>query len=96
MLVKDDRGFKVWGSIPSCLQLFDIEVSEEIEADHVERIRNNGHDVKHVDGKWILTTQQQRSLDKGDRVRFTATVTPSNDDAKFGFYKRPTKAELVT
>jgi hypothetical protein len=33
---------------------------------------------------------------RGDRVRFTATVTASNDDPTFGFYKRPTKAENIT
>lgn len=32
---------------------------------------------------------------KGSRVRFTATVEPSEDDPSFGFYKRPTKAQLV-
>lgn len=31
----------------------------------------------------------------GSRVRFTATVTRSNDDASFGFYSRPRKAELI-
>lgn len=31
----------------------------------------------------------------GKRVTFTATVTPSADDEKFGFFKRPTKAEWV-
>ena len=33
--------------------------------------------------------------EKGVRVRFTATVEPSQDDPSFGFYKRPTKAEIV-
>jgi hypothetical protein len=32
---------------------------------------------------------------KGDRVRFTATVEASQDDPCFGFYSRPTKAEVV-
>lgn len=31
----------------------------------------------------------------GVRVRFTATVTPSEKDNKFGFYKRPTNAAFV-
>lgn len=30
-----------------------------------------------------------------DKVRFTATVEPSRDDTKFGFFKRPAKAELL-
>lgn len=32
---------------------------------------------------------------RGDLVRLTATVEASRDDASFGFYKRPTKAEVV-
>lgn len=38
------------------------------------------------------------SLDEaqtGDRVVFTATVTPSTDDPTFGFYSRPRKAEIL-
>lgn len=69
MLVKDDRGFKVWGSIPSSLHLVDDEPI----------------------GNWTPT----RALRHGDRVKFTATLTPSDRDPKFGFAKRPTKAEFL-
>jgi hypothetical protein len=31
----------------------------------------------------------------GDEIEFTATFTPSDDDPKFAFYKRPTKAALL-
>lgn len=31
----------------------------------------------------------------GRRLQFTAALTPSKDDAKFGFYKRPTKPKLL-
>ncbi len=31
----------------------------------------------------------------GSKVRFTAAITPSKDDRLFGFYKRPTKPELI-
>lgn len=34
-------------------------------------------------------------IDRGDRVRFDAKVTVSNDDRTFGFYSRPTKAEVL-
>lgn len=34
--------------------------------------------------------------DEGDRVRFTANVTASDDDPTFGFCKRPRKAEIIT
>jgi hypothetical protein len=56
MLVQDDRGFRVWGTVPSSL-------------DDAER---------------------------ESRITFTATVTASNKDAKFGFFKRPTKAAIIT
>jgi len=55
MMVKDNRGFRVWGSVPSSIE----------------------------------------EANKGDKVRFTATITPSKDDDKFGFYKRPSKAEII-
>lgn len=32
---------------------------------------------------------------RGQRVRFQAVIRPSNDDAKFGFFSRPTKAEIL-
>lgn len=56
MLVKDDTGFKVWGSIPAVL----------------------GRPAN------------------GERVEFTANLEPSKNDPAFGFYKRPTKARLLT
>lgn len=61
MLVRDDRGFKVWGTVPSSLS----EAAYEAE-----------------------TTV------KGSRVNFSANVEASKDDNKFGFYKRPTQAQL--
>jgi hypothetical protein len=54
-LIKDDRGFKVWGSVPNAI-IDDVE--------------------------------------KGSRVKLTATVVQSNDKG-FGFYKRPAKAEIL-
>ena len=55
MLVADDRGFRVWGSVPRSLA----------------------------------------SVKRGDRVSFSAEVTPSDKDDKFGFYSRPTQARVV-
>lgn len=34
-------------------------------------------------------------IERGSLVRFCANVTPSDDDELFGFYKRPTKAEII-
>lgn len=53
--------------------------------------------VRHADG-WKVWGTVPRALDvpaKGDTVTLTATVEPSRDDAKFGFYSRPTGATLT-
>lgn len=34
-------------------------------------------------------------VDRGSRVTFTAALAPSDDDPKFGFFKRPTKAATI-
>jgi len=38
------------------------------------------------------TETRQRSLERGERVTFTATISPSETDSKFGFFKRPASA----
>lgn len=58
MLVLDDRGFKVWGTVPG-----------------------------HLSG--------DDGLQRGDRITFVAAVTQSDDDELFGFFKRPSKAEIL-
>ena len=60
MLVKDDRGFKVWGTVPQAI--------------------------------WDAVGDERVT---GQRVTFSATITQSPDDEKFGFFKRPTKAGLA-
>lgn len=106
MLVKDDRGFKVWGTIPSALDMFYATTDSPIEQDEVDKLRDiHGEDVFEANDTWyivlgtdgyLIRETRQRCLDKGDRVEFTAKVTPSGDDAKFGFYSRPTKAKLLS
>lgn len=58
MIVKDDRGFKIWGTVAS-------SIGFEPDA---------------------LVNQ---------RVSFTATVKKSDEDETFGFFSRPTKANLI-
>ncbi|KKK55632.1 hypothetical protein LCGC14_3072610, partial [marine sediment metagenome] len=41
------------------------------------------------------TSPSAHSIEKGDRVSFHATVTPSDSDSKFGFFKRPTRTEVL-
>lgn len=55
MLVVDDTGFKVWGSVPSSIE----------------------------------------GCLRGGKVSFSAQITPSDDDEKFGFFKRPTRATIL-
>lgn len=52
--------------------------------------------VKADDG-WKIYGSMPSSIDaeRGARIRFDAAITVSEDDAKFGFFKRPTKAEVV-
>jgi hypothetical protein len=60
MLVLDDRGFKVWGTIPEAL--FGCRTLDDLV---------------------------------NLRVTFTAKVEQSDRDEAFGFYSRPTKAEVI-
>lgn len=45
---------------------------------------------------WGTRPDSLWQADKGARVSFTAAVTKSDKDESFGFYKRPTKAKLLT
>jgi hypothetical protein len=58
--------------------------------------------------RWVMTVKDDRGflvwgtvpaalggVEKGDRVTFSATVTKSDRDDTFGFFKRPTKAEWL-
>lgn len=41
------------------------------------------------------TVPSSIEVEKGTRVRFNATVSQSNNDPLFGFFKRPTKAQVL-
>ena len=53
--------------------------------------------VRHVTGwkVWGTVPAALAGVQKGEKVRFTATLAPSNDDPKFGFFSRPSKAEFL-
>lgn len=69
MLVKQDDGNKVWGTVPGSVYEASLNMDRP------------GDDL--------------RSRLVGLRVSFTAQVERSNDDEHFGFYKRPTQAQVV-
>jgi hypothetical protein len=50
--------------------------------------------VKAADG-WCVWGSAFCDVKKGDKVRFWASVTVSEKDPKFGFFKRPTKGEVL-
>ena len=52
--------------------------------------------VKSDDG-WIVWGSVPNTLNvkRGDRIRFKGTVTKSDNDPKFGFFKRPSNGEVV-
>ena len=53
--------------------------------------------IKTVEGwkVWGTLPAAIDGVERGTKVQFDAKVTPSDDDPKFGFFKRPTKAALV-
>jgi len=73
MTVLDDRGFKVWGTIPASL------TNDLI-----------GFDYYDANGMY-----QRHEPRRDARVRFTAMVERSERDETFGFFKRPSKAEIL-
>lgn len=107
MLVLDDRGFKVWGSQPeSLLVACDpesddgfIETGDYPENTPEEYLIERFFDSYDENGMAVHTPYKAarcRPANRGDRVTFTAAVTVSDDDPTFGFFKRPTKAEVIS
>jgi hypothetical protein len=50
--------------------------------------------VKHDSG-WKVWGTRVGNFNRGDKVKFTATVTVSDKDSKFGFFKRPTNPVVL-
>ena len=51
-----------------------------------------------ADEGWKVWVSEPSAINpsKGDRVRFTATLTPSHEDVLFAFGSRPSKASIIT
>lgn len=81
MVVQDDRGFRVWGTVPQAL----------MPSNYFDE--NGGYHHEH--GVGCGGPDSNHEMDEPIRVTFTATVTASDDDETFGFYKRPAKAEVL-
>jgi len=90
IVLQDDRGFRVYGSLASSLR--------ELFVDEFDTI--NGHDHSAIGyGVWFTgsTTEPETFKGiKGRHISFQAKVAVSDDDKGFGFFTRPTKAALLT
>jgi len=51
--------------------------------------------TENAPGAWGTIPSSIGNVGKGGRVQFTAKVEPSAKDPKFGFYSRPTKAQMT-
>jgi hypothetical protein len=78
--VEHADGWKVWGTLPR--ELWEGARTYGEASWHNGPCTNDGIDI-------------DSSKLKGLMVQFDARVTPSDKDAKFGFFKRPTKALLL-
>lgn len=77
MTVQDDRGFKVWGTVPASLENDLMARYHELKL----AITYSSDDL--AQGLRLLLNEEEQ------RVEFTATITKSDKDETFGFFKRP-------
>lgn len=88
VVVKDDRGFKVYGSLAKSLReeiynvWYDAKGPGSKDKGYGSIVQDYGSEV------WFESA-------KGARVQFNATVEASRDDKAFGFFSRPTKAQVI-
>ena len=85
MLVQLDNGNRVYGSVPK-------SINEKLFGPIPGQYKYGGP-FHTVDEERLARMKQ--TIACGRRVRFLAMVDPSNDDPHFGFFSRPSRAELV-
>lgn len=82
MLVRHEDGWKVWGSVPTSI----------VDAAYDQWKEGLPEDAN----VWDYGPDCWHETLKGQQVTFTAKVEVSDNDPKFGFFKRPTAAAIVT
>jgi hypothetical protein len=90
LLVSTDEGqYKVWGTFPKSLEgVYGCTAHGKTPDDGEEWYGNGGH-------RFNCALGYINGAEVGDAVRLTATVTRSDRDEAFGFFSRPTKAEIM-
>lgn len=91
ILVKDERGFKVWCSLPKAQ-------ADEAYNQFIDQVEANGSSIHHFGPSvWFEGTYDESEYKgvKGRGITFTATLEPSADDKSFAFGSRPTKGEWL-
>jgi len=90
ILVKDERGFKVWGTLPKAQ-------ADQARDEYVEALLSAGKSIYDFGPDcWFLGADGTDETGvKGRGITFTATVVASDDDKNFGFFSRPSKGEWI-
>lgn len=90
LLVKDDRGFRVYVSIPKAQDT-------EAYAEFCDWVTEQGHDLYSFSQECWFTGTDDGTYPgvKGKRITLTATLQQSNDDPGFAFGSRPTKGQWI-
>jgi hypothetical protein len=80
MTVLDDRGFRVWGTVPKPIEIV------------IDRyVREGHHSGPHAHVPLYKDLLASREI----RVKFDATVKASDRDETFGFFTRPKNGEVI-
>jgi hypothetical protein len=83
----DEGRYKVWGTFPKALE-GEWGCNAHLVPASSDEYHSGGHRFNCAQG-YI------NGAGKGDTVRLTATVSRSDRDETFGFFSRPTKAEVL-
>lgn len=83
------------GRIKVCGTVVSVKIPQDDNGFFSVRMLVKSDDGWCVFGSVPSSLQGEEESLRGKRVCFKATVTASKDDPKFGFFKRPTNAEIV-
>jgi hypothetical protein len=89
MVVRDERGFKVWGTCPDAILDPGVKLRYP---DGGEAIVSTADAAYRAEDVQLVEAYEA----VGSIVTFACRVERSDDDEAFGFFKRPTKSSVLT